>query len=61
MVCHSVELLKAKFIKELSVDNLPTSVKVVRLTDVVLSQIAQVTLCFIHYSEERLDTIASSS
>ena len=60
MECHFPGQLKEKFIKELSEVNPPSSVRVVKLTDVAQLQIELVTLCSIPCLEELLDMIASS-
>jgi hypothetical protein len=52
MVCHFLELLKVKFIKELSVDSRKTGVKEVKHIDAALSLIELVIVCCIHFLEE---------
>ena len=61
MVCHFQELVKVRFIKELSVVSPKISEREVKPTDAVLSPIEPDIVCFILFSEEPSDTIASSS
>jgi hypothetical protein len=61
MECHSVELKKERFIKELSVDNRKTSVRVDKLIDVALLLIELAILCFTHFSVDLWATTVSSS
>lgn len=72
MVCHSQELMKEEFIKELLEDN-PSELnlkknmnqkileKEVKLIDVVLLLIEQDMLCYTLFSEDHWDSIAISS
>jgi hypothetical protein len=58
-VCHSVELLKAKFTKELLVVSQLTMVKVVKHTDAALLLTELAIQCYTHYLVVHLAMIAS--